>query len=91
MVVVMPEKYTIYTTTTCTRCPLAKGSMDRAGVADYNEVILDLPENEDRKAAFIAELDSKNIRREMPVVRTPDGELLTNLATISGHFRELTK
>ena len=91
MVVVMPEKYTIYTSTTCTRCPLAKGSMKRAGVTDYKEVILDLPENEARKTAFLAELDSKGLRREVPVVRTPDGELLTNLATISGHFRELTK
>ena len=87
----MPEKYTIYTSTTCTRCPLAKGSMKRAGVTDYKEVVLDLPGNEDRRTAFLAEVDAKGLRREVPVVRTPEGELLTNLATISAHFRGLTK
>lgn len=80
-------KYTIYSTTHCTRCPLAKRSMDRAG-AEYDEVKLDDPVNEMALIALKGELGrAPDGMISVPVVRTPDGRLLDNLATISAEFR----
>lgn len=78
--------YTLYSSTTCTRCPLAIKSMERAG-ASYEEVKLDLPENEDKLARFRAEAEASNRKVEVPMILTPDGRMLTNLATISEEFR----
>ena len=58
--------------------------MDRAGIK-YETVFLDHPEN-----AHILEALSTEMAREfipLPTVRTPDGRLLDNLATISAEFR----
>lgn len=83
------ENYTLYSSTTCTRCPLARKSMERAGVT-YSEVTLDLPENERLLIDFRAEMAELGGRLEMPIVRTPDGRLLTNLATISAEFQKVS-
>ncbi len=79
--------HTLYSSTTCTRCPLAKKSMDRAGV-EYVEVKLDEPENHEALIALKAEMGrAPSDMLPIPVVRTPDGRLLDNLATISAEFR----
>lgn len=79
--------HTLYSTTTCTRCPLAKKSMERAGV-EYVEVKLDEPENQEALIALKAEMGrAPSDMLPIPVVRTPDGRLLDNLATISAEFR----
>lgn len=79
--------YTLYSSTTCTRCPLAKKSMDRAG-AEYEEHKLDLPENKEMLIALKSEMGrAPDGVIPLPVLRTPDGRLLDNLATISAEFR----
>ena len=79
--------HTLYSSTTCTRCPLAKKSMERAGV-EYVEVKLDDPANEMALIALKGEMGrSPDGMIPLPVVRTPDGRLLDNLATISAEFR----
>ncbi len=80
--------YTLYSSTTCTRCPLARKSIERAG-AEYDEHKLDLPENEMMLIALKGELGkAPDGMIPLPIVRTPDGRLLDNLATISAEFRE---
>ena len=79
--------HTLYSSTTCTRCPLAKKSMERAGV-EYVEVKLDDPANHETLIALKAEMGrAPSDMLPIPVVRTPDGRLLDNLATISAEFR----
>lgn len=81
-------KYTLYSSTTCTRCPLAKKSMDRAGV-EFDEVKLDDPVNEMALIALKGEMGrAPDGMISLPVLRTPDGRLLDNLATISAEFRK---
>lgn len=80
------KTYTLYSSTTCTRCPLARRSMERAGVK-YNEVVLDKPGNKEVLADFREEMAGRNVRMEMPIVRTPDDRILSNLAHISEEFR----
>lgn len=75
------KTYTLYSTETCTRCPLARGSLNRANV-NFNEVKLDMPENADLLSQF-----KEAGNTSVPMVLTPSGELLTNLATISEHLR----
>ena len=84
----MPENstYTLYKSTTCTRCPLAERSMKSAGV-DYVTITLDHPDNAGLLDQFRSEATRRGFRMEMPIVRTPSDDLLTNLATISEHFR----
>ena len=79
------SKYTLYKSTTCVRCPLAERSMKRAGV-DYDVVTLDAHGSESELADFREEAGRRGVRLEMPIVRTPSNDLLTNLATISQHF-----
>ena len=79
--------YTLYSSTTCTRCKLAVGSIERAG-APFDEVKLDLSENEQQLVALKIEMGKgPDGMLPLPVVRTPDGRLLDNLATISAEFR----
>lgn len=80
------KTYTLYSSTMCTRCPLARKSMERAGVK-YDEVVLDKPGNEEALANFREEMAGRNVRMEMPIVRTPDDRILSNLAHISEEFR----
>lgn len=84
------KKYTLYKSTTCTRCPLAEGTMNRSGV-DFETIVLDAPGNEALLEAFREESLERGFKLEMPIVRTPDDYILSNLATISQHFRELVK
>ncbi len=88
----MPENetYTLYKSSTCTRCPLAERTMRASGVK-YESIVLDAPGNESILEDFRAEAARRDFRLEMPIVRTPDDEMLTNLATISQHFREMSR
>lgn len=80
--------HTLYSSTTCNRCRLAKGSMDRAG-ATHREVLLDLPEHEHELADLKVELGkAPHEMIDLPVIRTPDGRLLRGLAEISTEFRK---
>lgn len=79
------SSYTLYTTSTCTRCPLARGSLDRAGVK-WHELVLDKPENAEVLDVIRERLKADGKRTEVPILEGPDGTLYTNLATISGHL-----
>ena len=82
------NKYTVYSGAGCTKCRVAKGTMQRAG-AEFEEVLLDEPGNERVLADLKTELGrSENDLVPIPVVRTPDGRLLSNLVTISEEFRK---
>lgn len=80
--------HVLYTSTTCTRCPLALKKLEESGVP-HRVVVLDAPSNELELRLFREEAAERKIRMEMPILRTPDNQLLTNLATISDHFREM--
>jgi glutaredoxin len=79
--------YVIYKTETCTKCPLAQRSADNAG-AKTKAVYLDRPEHAEELAALRAELGRDQL--SAPMVRTPDGRILENLATISAEFRGMS-
>ena len=87
----MPENetYTLYKSSTCVRCPLAERSMAAAGVK-YDSITLDAPGNEQVLADFRDEARERGFKLEMPIVRTPGDEMLTNLAIISEHFRDVS-
>lgn len=77
--------YTLYSTTTCGRCPVARRVLKNSGVR-WREVKLDEPGNELLVESIREELGGDNI--EVPMILTPGGDLLRNLAYISDHFRE---
>lgn len=82
----MTSTYTLYSTTTCGRCPVARRALTKAGVK-WREVKLDEPGNEFLTESIKDETNAKNL--EVPMVRTPAGHLLRNLAFISEHFQGL--
>ena len=73
--------HVLYKTKDCVRCPLAARSMVRAGV-EFREVFLDDPVNVD----LLEQLRSMGFL-SVPIVETPDGRFLENLAVISEEFR----
>lgn len=82
------SSYILYKTQTCGRCPLAVMSMSRAGV-DYEEVYLDADEHADTTEGLRTELGVNVL--SVPMVRTPDGRVLRDLAAISEEFRDMGK
>lgn len=76
----------LYKTKDCVRCPLAARSMRNAGV-EFEEVFLDNPENSVKRDWLVEDMKVQSV----PVVETPDGRLLTNMATISEEFRGMSQ
>lgn len=82
----LTSTYTLYSTSTCGRCPVARRALNNANVK-WREVKLDEPGNEFLAEDVRDELGGGQI--EVPIVLTPAGNLLKNLAYIAEHFREL--
>lgn len=83
---IMTSTYTLYSTTTCGRCPIARRVLNKAEVK-WREVKLDEAGNELLVDSIKDETGRKNL--EVPMIRVPSGRLLENLAHISEYFREL--
>lgn len=62
--------------------------MDRAGI-QADEIVLDAPGNEGHLDSFRAMMTEHNKSHEVPVLVAPNGDVLSNLATISAHCREV--
>lgn len=60
--------------------------MINAGV-QFEEVFLDDPANSVTRDWLVEDMNVLSV----PVVETPDGRLLTNLATISEEFRDMSQ
>lgn len=70
--------YTLYTSSTCSVCPLAKKTMERAG-ADFT--VVNLSEDE----AAMARVKEAGLL-QVPVVEKSTGEWLRNIGEIRGEF-----
>lgn len=81
-------QYTLYTSSTCSRCPLARTSLANSGVA-WVEYVLDEPANAELLEELRKSFSRDGARMEVPILEGPDRELYTNLATISGHLRSV--